>query len=193
MLTVSVVQLESPHETATWAETRESRGHGIWPRCPDCVVLSRLTSILACTLPLLPAHLASDNDVVLINMPIKVLFVLHQKKSLPQTPGANVKECFKLPDYLGASGNLSDTTGVSVLPDFSTYPCYLYLFIAKLEWFGYTQENIYILDKTFCALIFCQMYICTHEYCICDRIFCFALLVCTFLLECKPVGICSQT
>lgn len=43
----SVPPQKSPHETATWAETRASRGHGIWPRRPDRVVLSWLTSILA--------------------------------------------------------------------------------------------------------------------------------------------------
>lgn len=38
---VSILLQESPHETATWAETRESRGHGIWPQTPrqGCTVL----------------------------------------------------------------------------------------------------------------------------------------------------------
>lgn len=112
MLTVSVPLQESPHETATWAETRESRGHGIWPRRPDRVVLSCLTSILAPLLTpdqhdsaqLSPARPKTGNyDELLVNMPIKVLFVLHQKAALSQPPGAHVSKRLELADYLGAT------------------------------------------------------------------------------------------
>lgn len=55
------------------------------------------------------------DDNLLVNMPIKVLFVLRQKKALSQPPGAHVSECFELANYLGALSDVSVTTGVSVL------------------------------------------------------------------------------
>lgn len=83
MLTVSVPL----HEMATWAETRVSRGHGIWPRRPDRVVQSRPTSILSPPNSTQPSLSQNGGDYnALINMPIKVLFVLHQKAAVSQPP-----------------------------------------------------------------------------------------------------------
>lgn len=63
------------------------------------------------------------DDNLLVNMPIKVLFVLRQKKALSQPPGAHVSQCFELANYLGALSNVSVTTGVSGLHIFCVNHC----------------------------------------------------------------------
>lgn len=148
MLTVSVPLQESPHETATWAETRESRGHGIWPRRPDRAILSCLTSILAPPPSFSSPQPSSAqpvpkrwDDNPLVNMPIKVLFALHQKKALSQPPGAHVSERLALTNYLGALRNPSVTTGVSVLHNFCAYALY---HCSASIWMISMQENMYI-------------------------------------------------
>ena len=112
---VSILPQESTHETATWAETRESWGHGIWPRRLDRVVLSYLPSIFAwaphpTVLPFgsprpvrlgCPAHKHAYKSLVCCG-------------TLPQPSGAHVNERFEQTVYLGALGNLSVTTGVCV-------------------------------------------------------------------------------
>lgn len=161
MSTVSVPLHESPHETATWAETRESRGHGIWPRRPDRVVCTVLPDINPCLSPswfslpwpcsAQPLPKLEDYDDPLVNMPIKVLFVLHQKKAPSQPPGAHVRERLELTDYLGASGKLSITTGVSMLRNFCSYAfCDCSGFRAYpsiYEWSA--RKNIYIFHQIF--------------------------------------------
>ena len=122
MLTVSVPLQESPHETATWAETRESRGHGIWPRRPDRVVLSCLTSILAC--PPYPAWLSRAKPSLSQNRGLRRTTRKHAYKSpvciAPEgssapTPRSSRERAVKVGRLSWGYGNLSITTGVSVV------------------------------------------------------------------------------
>lgn len=81
------------------------------------------------------------DDNPLVNMPIKVLFALHQKKALSQPPGAHVSERLALTNYLGALRNPSVTTGVSVLHNFCAYALY---HCSASIWMISMQENMYI-------------------------------------------------
>lgn len=121
MLTVSVPLQESPHETATWAGTRESRGHGIWPRRPDRVVLSCLTLILA--RPPCPARLNLAQPSLSQNGGLRRPARKHAYKSpvciAPEgssvpTPRSSRERALRDDRLSWGYGNLSVTTGVSM-------------------------------------------------------------------------------
>lgn len=148
MLTVSVPLQESPHETATWAETRESRGHGIWPRRPDSVVLSCLTSILSCP-PTLPARL---------NL---------AQPSLPQIGGLRrgaCKHAYKSPVCIAPEGSSVWTPWSSREQSMADYLGAMVIWVSQ-------QVSVWIcVAQLVCmrtVLLFCILCMPNHEWLVC--------------------------